>query len=228
MSANTRIETNTVDDLLSVQPLHLSIGIQFVEVADTQCQIGVGEQFNSLCLGKAHEQSVNVLLNSTFLQEFCKCMGSLYQSSIVNIGTDNDTRRIKVIVQSFALAQELRTENDVVAVEFLTNTCCVTNRNRTLDNHNGFRIVLNDQLDDGFYRTGVKEILLAIVICRSSNHYKISITVCFLSIQSRSQIQFLFCQILFNVFILNGRLLVINQFHFLRDDIHSSHLVVLR
>ena len=94
----TRIQANTVDDLLSVQPLHLSIGIQFVEVADTQCQIGVGKQLNRLCLSKAHEQSIDILLNSTFLQEFCKSVCSLYQSSIINIGADDDTRRIKVIV----------------------------------------------------------------------------------------------------------------------------------
>ena len=155
-------------------------------------------------------------------------MCCLYQTSIIHISTNNDTGRIKIIVQSLALTQKLWAENDVVAVEFLTNTCSVTNRNRTLDNHNGFRIVLNDQLDDCFHRTGVKEILLAIVVCRCSDYYKISITVCFLSIQSRSQIQLFLCQILFNIFILNRRFLIIDKFNFLRNDIHSSHLVVLR
>jgi len=228
MSTNTRIQANTVDDLLSVQPLHLSIGIQFVEVADTQCQIGIGEQLNCLCLSKAHKQSVNVLFNCAFLQEFCKSMCRLYQTSIIHISTNNDTGRIKIIVQSLALTQKLRAENDVVAVEFLTNTCSVTNRNRTLDNHNGFRIVLNDQLDDCFHSTGVKEILLAIVICRGRDDYKISITVCFLCIQSCCQIQLLFRQILFDIFILNRRFLIIDKFYFFRNNVYSSHLVVLR
>ena len=155
-------------------------------------------------------------------------MCCLHQTSIIHISTYNDTGRIKIIVQSLALTQKLRAENDVVAVEFLTNTCSVTNRNRTLDNHNGFRIVLNDQLDDGFYRTGVKEILLAIVICRSSDHYKISVTIRFLSIQSCCQIQLFFRQILFDIFILNRRFLVVNQFHFLRNNVHSSHFMMLR
>ena len=98
MSTNTRIQANTVDDLLSVQPLHLSIGIQFVEVADTQCQIGVGEQLNCLCLSKAHKQSVNVLFNCAFLQKFCKSVCRLHQTSIVHIGADNDTARIQVVI----------------------------------------------------------------------------------------------------------------------------------
>ena len=42
MSADTRIETNAVNDLLGIQPLHLGISIKFIEVADTQSQIGVG------------------------------------------------------------------------------------------------------------------------------------------------------------------------------------------
>ncbi len=104
MSTNARIKANAIDDLLGVQPLHLGISIQFVEVADTQCQIGVGEQFNSLCLGKAHEQSVNVLFNCAFLQEFCKSVCRFHQTSIIHICTDNDTGRIKVVIQSFALS----------------------------------------------------------------------------------------------------------------------------
>ena len=130
MSTDTRIEANTIDNLLGIQPLHLGISIQFVEIADTQRQIGVGEQFNSLRLGKAHEQSVNVLFNCAFLQEFCKSVCYLYQTSIIHISTNNDTGRIKVIIQSLALAQELRAKNNVVAVEFLTHRSCITNRNR--------------------------------------------------------------------------------------------------
>ena len=104
MCTDTRIKADTIDNLLGVQSFHLSIGIQFVEVADTQCQIGVGEQLNCLRLSKAHEQSVNVLLNCTFLQEFCKSVCSLHQTGIVNISTDDDTRRIKVVIQSFAFS----------------------------------------------------------------------------------------------------------------------------
>ena len=43
MSADTRVEANTINDLLSVQSLHLCVSVQFIEVADTQCQISVSE-----------------------------------------------------------------------------------------------------------------------------------------------------------------------------------------
>ena len=228
MGTNTRIKAYTIDDLLGIQALHLGIGIQFVEVADTQSQVGISEQFNSLSLGEAHEKSINILLNSTFLQEFCKSVCSLYQSCIFYIGADNDTGRIKVVVQSLALTQEFRAKNNVVTVEFFTNTCCITNRNRRLNHYDCFRVILDNQLDNSFNCTGVKKVHLAIVICRGRDYYKISITICFLSIQSRNQIQLFLCQILFNVFILNRGLLIVNHLHFLRNNVHSNHLVVLR
>ena len=91
MSADARIEANTIDNLLSVQPLHLSVGIQFIKIADTQCQISISEQFDSLCFRKSHEQGIDVLLNSTFLQEFCKSVCCLHQTSIIHISADNNT-----------------------------------------------------------------------------------------------------------------------------------------
>ena len=155
-------------------------------------------------------------------------MCSLYQSCIIHIGADDDTRRIKIIVQSLALTQELWAEDDIVTVELLTNTCCITNRDGALDNHNGFRVVFNNQFNDSFHRTGVKKILLAIVVCGSCDYHKISITVCFLRIQSCGQIQLFLCQILFNIFILNRRFLIIDKFYFFRNNVYSGHLVMLR
>ena len=67
MAANTRIKANTIDDLLGVQPLAFCIGVQLVEISHAQSKICISEQLNSLCLGEAHEQSVDVLFDSTFL-----------------------------------------------------------------------------------------------------------------------------------------------------------------
>ena len=203
MSADTRIETNAVNNLLSIQPLHLSVGIQLIEIANTQSQIGVGEQLNSFSLCESHKQGIDILLDSTFLQKFSKSVCCLHQSSIIHVGTNNDTGRIKVVVQSLTLTQKFRAKNDVVTVELLSNACCITNWDGALDNHNGFRIVFDDQFDYSFNCTGIKEIFLAIVICRCSDNYKISITVCFLGIQCCSQIQLFFCQIFLNIFVLN-------------------------
>ena len=82
MAADTRIKANTINNLLGIQSLALCIGVQLIEVGNAQSQICIGEQLNSLCLGEAHEQGVDVLLNSTFLQQTSKLMCSLYQSLI--------------------------------------------------------------------------------------------------------------------------------------------------
>ena len=155
-------------------------------------------------------------------------MCRFHQTSIIHICTDNNAARIQVIVESLRFTQELWAEDDIIAVELFTNRCSVTNRDGTLDNHNGFRVILNHQFDDRFDCACVKEILLTIVICRCSNDHEICIGVCFFCIQSCSQIQLFFCQIFLNVFVLNLRLLIVNHLHFIRNNIHCSHLVVLR
>ena len=227
MSTDTRIKANTVNNLLSIQPLHLCIGIQFIEVANTQSQISISKQLNRFCFGKTHEQSVNVFLDCTFLKQFSKSMCSFYQPSVFYIRTNDDSGRVKVIIQSLALTQKFRAEDNIVAVIFFADTCCEANRNRGLYHHNCFRVILNYQFDNRFNCRGIKEIFLAVIVGRSCNDNKISIRIRFLGIQSCSQIQLLFCQILLNVFVPNRRFLVIDHLHLLRNDIQSRYLMVL-
>lgn len=79
-------------------------------------------------------------------------------------------------------------------MEFLSNTCGIPNWNRALDYHNCFWVVLDHQLDYGFNRTGIKEILLAVIVGRCSNYYKICIAISHFRVQRGSQIQFLLTQ----------------------------------
>ena len=78
MAADTRIKANAVNNLLGVQPLALCIGVQLIEVSNTQSQIGIGEQLDGLCFGEAHEQRVDIFLNGTFLQQTSKLMCGFY------------------------------------------------------------------------------------------------------------------------------------------------------
>ena len=57
-----------------------------------------------LCLCETHEQGVNIILDSAFLQQTSKLVCSVYQSFILQISTDNDARRIKIVVQCFTLS----------------------------------------------------------------------------------------------------------------------------
>ena len=105
-------------------------------------------------------------------------MCSLHQTGVFYIRANDDTARIQVVIQCLALTQELRAEDNVIAVIFFTNTCSEANRNRRLDYHDCFRVILNHQLDNRFNRRSIKEILLAVVVGRSSNNNKICIRIC--------------------------------------------------
>ena len=73
VAADTRVKADTVDDLLGIETLALGVGVQLIEVRHAQRQIGVGKQLDSLGLGEAHEQRVDVFLDSPFLQKGGKC-----------------------------------------------------------------------------------------------------------------------------------------------------------
>ena len=51
MRTDTRIETNAFYNLLGIQTFHLCVGVEFVEVADTQSEIGVCEEFHGFGFG---------------------------------------------------------------------------------------------------------------------------------------------------------------------------------
>ena len=154
-------------------------------------------------------------------------MSCFDQPLIVQVSANDDTRRIQIVIQSLRLTQELRAENDVLAVELLTHACGVANRNGGLDDHNCIRIVLHDQLDHSLNRRCVEMLRVTVVVRRGRYNNKVRIRVCSLCIQCCGQVQFFFCEILLDIVILNRGLTVVNHVHLLRDDIHSSHLMVL-
>jgi hypothetical protein len=227
VAADARIQADALDNLLGVQTLHLCIGVQFVEIADTQCQIGIGKQFDCFGFSEAHNQSVDVLFNSTFLQQTRKGISSLHQTCVIHISTHNDTARVQVVVQSLRLTQELRTEDDVITVVLFTNRSCKANRNRRLDDHDSIRIILDYQLDDSFNCRSIKEVLLAVIVGRCCDNNEVCILVGGFSVQRCRQVQVFLCQILLNVLVPNRRLLVIDKVNFFRDNIDCHDLMML-
>ena len=67
MRANARVEADALDDMPGIEPLHLGVGVQFVEEGNPEGKIGVGEQLDRLGLGEAHEEGVDALFDGTFL-----------------------------------------------------------------------------------------------------------------------------------------------------------------
>ena len=78
MRTDTGIQAYPLDDGLRIQSLHLSVGVQLIEIADTQSQIGIGEQLHRLRLFHAHEQGGDVLLDGPLPQQGGKGMRSLF------------------------------------------------------------------------------------------------------------------------------------------------------
>ena len=154
-------------------------------------------------------------------------MCGFYQSFVSQIGADNDAARIEVIVKSLRFTQEFRTENDILAVELFSYTCRIAHRNRGLDNHNGVWVIFHDQLDYSFNRRRIKVLGLAVIVSRSRNHNKIRIAICCLCIQRCGQIQVLFCQVFFNIIILNRRFLVIDHIDLSLHNIDCNYLMML-
>ncbi len=138
MRSNTRIQTNACNDSSRVESLHFRIRIELIDIADAKSEIGICEEFNSLCLFKSHEQGVNVLLDSSLLQQLsesaskglCLWIANCFDSSILLVPlllftsrqhlwiANDDARRPKVVLQRLALTQELWREQQVEVVTF--------------------------------------------------------------------------------------------------------------
>ena len=103
----------------------------------------------------------------------------------------------------------------------------VTNWDGGLYSHNGIRIDLQDQLNDSLNVGSIKEILLRVVIGGSSDYYEVCILVGCFAIKGGGEVEVFLCQVLLDVFILDGALLLVNLLYFLRDDVYCYHFVVL-
>ena len=108
MAADARVEAYAINDLLSVQSFALGVGVQLIEVGHAQRQISVSKQLDGLGLGEAHEQRVDVLLDSSLLQQRRKGVRGLHQARVVQVGADDDAAWVEIVVERLRLAQELR------------------------------------------------------------------------------------------------------------------------
>ena len=74
---------------------------------------------------------------------------------------------------------------------------------------------------------GVEEVLLRVVVGGGGNDYKVCILVGACAIEGGGKVKFLFCQILLDVIVLNGRNLLVDLLHLLRDYVHCCDMIVL-
>ena len=122
VGADSRIQTDAVNDGLGIESFHLGICVQLVEVAHAESQIGVGEELDSLGFFHPDKQSRDIFFDGSLLQQASEYVSFLGQPFDVGQGfngfvlllvlcvfhhignTDDDSARVKVVVESLALS----------------------------------------------------------------------------------------------------------------------------
>ena len=79
MTADARVKTHAVDNILCIKLFHLGIGVELVEIRHTQREISIGEQLDGFRLCESHEKGVDVFFECPFLQQRRKGLCRLLQ-----------------------------------------------------------------------------------------------------------------------------------------------------
>ena len=221
MVADARIEAHALDDLLGVQAVGGGIGVELVEIGHAHGEIGVGEQLDRLGLGGVGEQHRDVLPDGPLPQQLGEDLGALRALA------DDDARWVQVVVQGLALAQELRGEDQVRAVELRLELGGVAYRHGGLEDHHRFGVDRLHVPDHRLHRAGVEVVGLRVVIGGRGDDHVIGARVGVLLVQGGAQIERLVLEVVLDLGIDDGRLLAIEHRHLLGDDVEGHHFIVL-
>ncbi len=140
---------------------------------------------------------------------------------------DDDPRRVQVIVERPALAQELRREEQVLGAEASAGLRGVTHRHGGLDHHHRARIDRHHVLDHRLDARGIEGVGLGVVVGGGRDHHEVGLAVGGLLVQGRREVQLAVGQELADLGILDGRAPLVQHRDPLRDDIHRHDPVVL-
>ena len=139
----------------------------------------------------------------------------------------DDAARVEIVVECLALAQKLGREDHVVRVELLADVFRVAHGNGALYHHDGPWVYSLHLFNHFLHVRRVKVILYRVIVGGSGDYHEVRVLVCAFSVSSGCQMQFLFRQIFFDIFILNRRFPPVDHVHLFRNHVHRSHLVVL-
>ena len=72
MRTDSRIQSDSFNNLFRIQAAHLRISVKLVEICDTERKIGIGKQLDGLSLGRTGIQNRNILFLRALAQQFHK------------------------------------------------------------------------------------------------------------------------------------------------------------
>ena len=97
MRADSRIEAHAVNNRFGVQPFHLGVRVQLVEIAHAKRQIRVGKQLDRFRFRQTHDAHFYLLFERTFLQQRSKPLGFLHQLLVAQNRPDNNSARVEIV-----------------------------------------------------------------------------------------------------------------------------------
>ena len=156
--------------------------------------------------------------------------------------TNDDTWRPEIVFECLTLSKKFRREQQTELTTFAIckrfHLCkllsifhiewtAIANRNRWLDYHCRLWINRKNEVNHILNMVCIEEVLYRVIVGRCSNNYKICIFISGCSIKGCSKVEFLFCEVFFNILVLYRRDTIVNLLHLFRNNINSSHFVVL-
>ena len=88
MGSDSWVEADTLDNGTGVEAFDFGVGVEFVEIADAKCEVGISEKFDSLCLGEPHIKGWDILLDGTLLKESSESVGTLFEEGTIGEAVD--------------------------------------------------------------------------------------------------------------------------------------------
>ena len=255
--ADARVEADALDDGATVEALDFGVGVELVEVAHAQGEVGVGEELDGLGFFHAHEEGGDVVFDCAFLQEageglgirLCLGVADGFDGGVlfVELGAfyhlgvaHDDAAGIEVVVEGFALSQELGGEEEVEALVFelgleqelqgvfLIQAAGVAHGDGALDDHHGIGVDFQDEVDDVFYVVGVEEVLDGVVVGGGGDDHEVGVAVGGAAVEGGGEPQFFFGEVFLDVLVLYGGDAAVDLVYFLGYDVHGGDVVVLR
>ena len=195
--------------------------VQFVDERHPQREIRVGEQLDGLSLGAARQQHRGVRL-----------LGALHQDPREGLSlrprvSDDDARRVQVVVQGTALTQELRREQDRQVRMLLPHSPGEPDRDRRLDHNRGRRRKLRHLRNHALNAGGVEEVQLGVVIRRRRNDDEVRAGKNCRTIRGRPQRQITSLEELRDQRINHRRPACGDVGHAVGRNVHGRHVVML-
>ena len=244
MGADARLQAHAVDDVAGVEPADLAVGVELVEVGHAQRQVGVGEELHGLCLGGSQHElrdapgAVGVhALQLGGVGALGEQAGELLRRGdglrVVLRRANHDAAGVQVVVERFALAQELGAEEDLAVAEPLAQARGVADGDGRLDDDPGVRVHRANGGDGGLDGARVEEIPVRVVVGGRGDHGVVGVRVGLGHVHGGVQVELALprlglCQEALDLVVLDGRLVVVDLIDLLGHDVQRVHLVVLR